>query len=387
MASLRNTAHPPPRRLRVLAALLGLVATASIVPLVTPTIANAAPGGSFDPDVPYIFLAQGDPRTSIYIGSTDATGALGFDLDDATGTRRMNALAYDTATNYLYAIDSDTKQVIRIGQDNVGTVLLDDAGDPVVVPASAGDHNAGAIGDDGLFYVAFSGGGNLYAIDVSDEGGDPGINGLVGSEPLSAPIGADIAASDGYLWTMIVSGGTSRFYRVDPGSGQVLLVPLLDQNGAVPPGGGNWGAAWTYGNGLLGFANNTSGRVLRISVANPTSAPVGTVLSIQNGQDSSNNDGAASPGPDVDLSIDKTARHITPTAAGNVAFDLTVTNESGFPSSDNMTTDVLPVGLLNPTTAEPNCSVALRTGAPTPDATCLRASAARWQLGRPRRSR
>lgn len=323
--------------------------------------AFAAPGDPFDPNLPQVFLGQGSPITSIYLGATDANGELTFTLDTATGSVLLNALAYDPVTNYLYAINSNNRQVLRIGQDNVVTVLLDGSSNPIVVPAAAGDYTTGAMGEDGIYYVAHhADASRLVAIDVNGTLGGPGI---LSSVVMSDPIGLDIAWSDGYLWSLRVANNASHFLQIDPLTGSVTERTLTDEDGNPPPNTGNWGAAWTFGNGLLGFSNNATGRVLRVRV-NPGVTPTGTIVSIQRGQGSSNNDGAANPGPDIDLSIKKAAVHITPTPAGDTRFELTVTNDSSFTSSGNMVQDVLPVDLLNPTTPDANCSVDLRTGGP-----------------------
>ena len=93
---------------------------------------------------------------------------------------------------------------------------------------------------------------------------------MIASRPLSQAWGAsDWTYADGFLWGMT----NNTVYRMNPTTGAV--------NTFTGPGAtaGTYGAAWTYGNGNLGFSNNTNGLVYQVSVSTPAATPTFTIVS------------------------------------------------------------------------------------------------------------
>jgi uncharacterized repeat protein (TIGR01451 family) len=160
--------------------------------------------------------------------------------------------------------------------------------------------------------------------------------------------------ADGYLWA--ASGAENLIQRIDPVTGTVDVFPVPAD---LFPGGDNiFGAAWTYGNGNLGFQDNLSGNVFQIAVTNPAAAtPTFSLVLSQPGPPNGLNDGTSSPGLPTDLAIAKTA---TPSVldGGRITYTLTVTNNGPGNSSGYFVRDALPAALSNATTSTPGCTIA-----------------------------
>ncbi|WP_159618185.1 DUF7507 domain-containing protein [Ruania rhizosphaerae] len=308
------------------------------------TPASAAPGDPFDAADPLVFVGQGQP-TGLYQAITNADGEVEFQTEGPTSPVTYNALAYNTGDNYLYAmVNSDDSQefpegsLIRIGQEGALTRVGTETYSTSII---------GAFGDDGLYYSAVSGNEELQVIDVS-------TGNLVDTIELDQPMygdlgGPDFALLDGYFW----GAGSGAITRTDPATGEVTYFPdVFSADLAIA------GAAWTFGNGNLGFSFNATGTVMQLEVENPDAdAPTFTVVSTGPGPSSTNNDGAASPGQPTDLSVDKTGpAALVP--GGTIEYTITVTNHGPGNSSGFTVSDTIPDMLLNPDTDEPNCTVA-----------------------------
>ena len=121
---------------------------------------------------------------------------------------------------------------------------------------------------------------------------------------------------------------------------------------------GVFGAAWTYGNGDVGFSNNTSGNIYEIRIANPASAsPTFTTVLSQAGPPSSNNDGTNAPGLSTDLALTKTASPAMVDPGGKITYTLTVTNNGPGNSSGYVLSDTLPSVLKSVATTSSGCTV------------------------------
>ena len=74
----------------------------------------------------------------------------------------------------------------------------------------------------------------------------------------------DFTYASGFMWGL--SGTT--IYRLNLSSGTVSTF-------AAPSGvaSGNFGAAWTFSNGNVGFSNNNTGAIYQMSIANPSGTP------------------------------------------------------------------------------------------------------------------
>lgn len=341
---------PPPRRgLRAIAAAGALALTLSSVGVAATALlaaapAQAAPGDPFDAADPYVFVAQGQP-TQLFRALTDASGTTSFEPEGEPAALSYNAIAYNPADDYIYAIASSSDgtipagALIRIGQGGVVTRV----GDGTVTGSALGTFGPA----DGHLYthVTVNGVPSLQVIDVT-------TGTVVATRPMTGGTvaGFDFAYKDGFLWTM----GAGAITRTDPVTGATArwTVPF-----ATDPGD-QGGAAWTYGNGNLGFSYNGSGTVYQVAVADPASAtPTFTLVSSNPGPSSSNNDGTASPGRPTDLSVAKTGPEAL-IPGGTVTYTLTVTNHGPGNSSGFVVDDSVPAPLTDVRIDDDGCTVA-----------------------------
>lgn len=346
--SLFDDDRPVRRPSRALSALLsgllvmgGLFATG----VVTAAPAQAAPGDPFPAADPLVFVAQGQP-TGLFKAVTDSSGTVTFQAEGPTSAITYNSIAYNTANNYLYGIGGGAGTIpnnalIRIGQNGVITRV-----GSTTYPSS----NGGAFGGDGLFYV-----GSNSASSTTLTGINVTTGAIARTVTLSQPMmSADFTYANGFFWGQTSGTGSSQIARINPANGVVTFFPApMFINGATDFAG----AAWTFGNGNLGFSQNVSGTVTQVAVTNPASAsPIFTLVSRSTGPASSNNDGAASPGQPTDLSITKTGPAIL-NRGGTVSYTLTVTNNGPGNSSGFTVSDTVPAPLTGVTTSSPGCTV------------------------------
>jgi uncharacterized repeat protein (TIGR01451 family) len=307
--------------------------------------AFAAAGDPFPAATPLVFIAQGSP-TGLFKAVQGPSGAVTFTAEGPVSPVTYNAIAYNPADNFLYGINSTTdasrpdlpvNSLIRIGQ---GGVITRVGTNPIPLA------NAGAFGPDGLYYTTFPGSHTLNAFNVTTGLLDHAVNLPV------AWVAADIAFSKGFIWGVAASS-PSTIGRLDPVSGDVTTFPIP----FMAPNDGA-GAAWTFGNGNLGFSQNGSGTVTQVAVTNPGAAtPTFTMVSQTPGPSSAFNDGAASGGLPVDLTIVKTGPSLLPVGGGTITYTLTVTNNGPGVSSGYAVNDPIPAGLTGAATTTPGCSI------------------------------
>jgi uncharacterized repeat protein (TIGR01451 family) len=313
--------------------------------------ASPAAAAAFNPASPTVFVAQGS-QTQLE-QAVESNGQLVFDNLGPVAGFRYNGMAFDTVNDYLYG-------VVIAGRPTAGDIVQIDADGATTdtgVNVNAGSRleDAGAFDTDNdtLYFGSSTAGANsLFSYDPA--------TGATGTVALtSAPKAADYAYAQGYLWGIgTMSGGT--IVRIDPATGTVTDFTIPS---GLLPGAPNdvFGAAWTYGNGDLGFSNNSSGLIYEISVADASAAtPSFSLVSSQPGPANANNDGASIPGLPVDLALTKTASPTAVADGGQITYTLTVTNIGPGNSSGYVVDDPLP-SLVNPSTPTTGCSIAAGT--------------------------
>jgi uncharacterized repeat protein (TIGR01451 family) len=314
-------------------------------------VARAA-GPPFDGATPTVFVAQGSPAQ--LEAAVQDNGQVVFQNVGAPAGIAYNAISYNTADNYIYGIATsgpDAGRVVQVDANGTPTVL----GIGVSAFSDNTTVNLGAFGPNGLLYVGRAGTvpvGDMSRLQVIDL-----ARGTTSVLNLSQPLdwaAADLTYAAGYLWA--ASGASDLIQRIDPATGTLDVFPVPAD---LFPGGDNiFGAAWTYGNGNLGFQDNATGTVYQIAVTNPASAtPTFSLVLSQPGPPNGLNDGTSAPGLPTDLAIVKDA---TPSVldGGRITYTLTVTNNGPGNSSGYFVRDVLPAGLVNATTSTPGCSIA-----------------------------
>ena len=230
----RSAVRPRTRALAALTAALLVLGGGAVASTVAPEAAYAAPGDAFDPADPYVFIGQDIP-TRLYTAITDASGTVSFTPEGPVANIGYNALAYNTANNYLYAISRSPAvtgfpagSLIRIGQGGVITRVGSNT-----FTASL----AGVFGPDNY----------LYILTASSTGaasqGLTRINVTTGAQVgsiinLSNPVGTstwgggpDFAYKDGYFWML----GYGYLVRVNPSNGQTTRWPLSTVLGSQAP--------------------------------------------------------------------------------------------------------------------------------------------------------
>ena len=332
---------------RRVGALLGSVTLLATVAqaLVTTTSASAAPGPAFTCTTPTIFLSQGNPTQLEY--SQYGSGSVTFTDLGAPYSTGYNALGFDPLNGYLYAYTaaSGSDQLLQIDSTGAVTSLGSVTGLP------SGAYLDGAFDPAGNLWVTAGDGSNVAEeIDVTST--PPTV---IQSLNLSATFYPDdFTYANGYLWGMDgFFTNKIKIYRLNILTGQ---VDTFNAPGQISTGTGLFGAAWTYGNGNLGFSNNSTGDVWQIAVTNPTGTPTFAVVSHYSGPSSTTNDGAACTALPTDLSVVKSGP-ATVAPNGTVTWTLAVTNNGPGGSSGFAVSDDVPAGVTNVATSTPGCSV------------------------------
>ncbi|MFZ0091251.1 MAG: hypothetical protein WAL63_17210 [Solirubrobacteraceae bacterium] len=305
----------------------------------------------FDPAQPTVFIAQGSP--TLLDQAQQSGGAITFTPVGATiPGLTYNAIGYDTCNNFIYAVQTSTA--------NGGTPgsIIQIAGNGSIsytgINVGAG-FNVGAFGPDANcddFYVGNSGGSTLSRVNLS--------TGVV--TPIGVGVaGPDLTYSNGYFWSMPAPNQIQRI-NVTPGQlGTTTFTVSTPPVGTSTPSG-PFGAAWTYGNGNVGFSNNTTGNIYQIAIANASSSsPTFTTVLSQAGPASSNNDGTNAPGLSTDLALTKTASPAMVDPGAKISYTLTITNNGPGRSSGYALSDTLPAGVTNAATTSPGCNVSAAT--------------------------
>ena len=245
-----------------------------------------------------------------------------------------------------------TGHLVRIGSTGEIEDLGAIRGDPFV---SANGANNGAFDGWGHFWVTSH--GNPFVDEVSI-GTSPGVTKPVRVSPRNDWQAVDFTFDGGYVWAMTATGRSVLLEWLDLSSGHV-------SSSRAPSGidaGSSFGAAWTYGNGNLGFDDNGNGELYQVSVADPTSSsPKFSFVSTYSGPVAANNDdGAACVPTPVDLSIVASAS--VPVGASSLLnVTLNVTNHGKGISSGYVIDDSFPTVVTRLTSSSPGCKVSGHT--------------------------
>ena len=308
--------------------------------------ANAA-AGPFNPAQPTVFISQG--TTTQLEAATQSGGSIIFtNVGSPTPGVTYNAIAYDTCNNYIYGVQTSTGNggtpgsIIRIASDGSISYPGINVGTGFNVGAFDGDASCDHL------YVGTSGTSSLTLVNLATSNVSTVA---VGSK------GPDMTYAGGYFWSM---AGVNQIQRISVTPGALgtttFTVSTPAVNGKLP--GGTFGAAWTYGNGNVGFSDNSTGNIYQLSIANPGSAnPTFTTVLSQAGPSSGVNDGTNAPGLSTDLGITKTASPAMVDPGGSITYTLNITNYGPGQSSGFALNDSLPTGLTNVATTTPGCQI------------------------------
>ncbi len=304
-------------------------------------------GQPFTCNPPTDFLSQGSPTTQLF-NSTTVANVTTYHMDGPPYSKTYNAIGFDLTNDYIYGIDVGTNTMIQI--DGTGHIIFSHAVSGLPKPPKNGSYNVGAFDAANNYWVMRSGTTTAYEIDA----GSPTPS-VIGTKSLSSTFApADWALDNGYMW------GTEdqTIYRTNLSTGSVSSWP---EPGIFPavggPNPGTYGAAWTFGNGNLGFSNNYLGTIFQVAVTNPSAVNPGfSLVSSYSGPVAGNsNDGTACGSAlPTDLGIVKTGPSTVP-AGGTITWQLTVTNYGPGPSSGFAVADNVPAGITNVSTSTPGC--------------------------------
>jgi uncharacterized repeat protein (TIGR01451 family) len=342
-------ATPVTRRRRSGAVLAALtIVSAVLSTLGAATSASADPGPAFTCTTPTIFLSQGDPTQLEY--SQYGAGSVTFTDLGAPYSGKYNALGFDPLNGYLYAQQG---QANGNGVDG-GLLQIDSTGAVTSLGAVTGlpvGNLDGAFDNAGNLWVTAGDGSNVaYEINVTSS--PPTVIQTLNLSETFYP--DDFTYANGYLWGMDgFFTNNIKVYRLNVITGE---VDTFNAPKAITSGTGIFGAAWTYGNGNLGFSNNSTGDVWQLAVTHPATTPTFAVVSHYTGPSSATNDGASCTAIPADLSIVKSGPAIVD-PGGTISWTLAVTNNGPGDSSGFAVSDTVPNGVTNVSTSTPGCTV------------------------------
>ncbi|MFC7623145.1 DUF6923 family protein [Microlunatus sp. GCM10028923] len=211
------------------------------------------------------------------------TQVIGIDMVDGTPTglgtlegRRVNAIAYNGLDDYIYGLDLQNDQMVRVGS---GPSVVE-LGWPEGLP----DLVVGDIDEDGRYWV--TDGLGWWVIDLVPGSDSYGTIVEEGEAPTPAGLstmGADWAHVPGTeaLWSIGVQDTDSVLVKFDLKTHERTVAANL---GVL--GGNTFGAVYADPDGFLYGSDNKTGDIFRVDVA------AGTVRKFSDGPASSVNDGA-----------------------------------------------------------------------------------------------
>ncbi len=301
---------------------------------------------------PMYFLAQekNDTNTTEMWHTTNTQSPWAYNQYPGSAyTGGYNAIGFDPANDFIYGIDGQNN-LLTIDSSGIVTNVQAIQG---TLPTGSNAPVVGAFGpvgsNDSTFYVTEGGSGSSTMWEINVVASQPKVTGSInftdaqGNPANFTPkdwtwgdIGTTAA---GYLWGL--EGNT--LYQVSP-AGVISTYNLSNSGISTDPG--DYGAAWTYENGDLGFSNNTTGDIYRIAVGGTATSPTfSTPLSnpdyYSGPAQAAMNDGTASCGTATSVIVQGGGTGGVPTN-GDVAFSVNVANlgpavSSGFVLRDKLT--------------------------------------------------
>lgn len=343
----------------------------------------------------------------------------------------VNALAYNASDNWLYAVSQGRigYHFVEAGTTSAGKkrlqiVTLEDPCFPAghllqIDPLTGEVHNLGKItapnstgygisggynrpwpndlwggvnvgffdrnNDYWVANASLSGSGHLYKIDVAKRVatstgntatvcGKDEQNYCARSEDYA--ILPPVLSTGNYAWGIKngwAANGRIILERIDISNGSIRtwdITGYKTASGQSIPIGHQWGKAWTYGNGNLGFGTSSSGAsstVLQLKVTDPDSTnPIFELVSLDNTAPTAYNTDGTSNGlvpVDVDLEVNKTYLG-EDQAAGRVTWRIDVFNKSASNGSSGfLINDEIPAGFTDlKIKTPPNAQVSVNQG-------------------------
>jgi uncharacterized repeat protein (TIGR01451 family) len=285
-----------------------------VVQYVQPTFATCSP-------TPY--LAQGSPSTLYEVGTSTNPFTFTPAGANATAPFGYNAADFNPADSYIYAVEANTNELIRIGADGSTFSLGPITGLPVAA------YPAGAIGPDGLLYIGAGSGNTIYKVD------------LVTRSATAVSLGATVTSGGDYAWyngEMYTSTG-GFLYKITPTSPTTATFSTV---GSIGVGNLPFGAMFSASNGIFGVSNSggfyqfdpVTGQATLIS-STPFTA--------------GNNEGAKCPNSPfvfaADLSVTKTDNQTTYIPGTNVTYTIVARNTGPYGVANALVNDPLPAGI------------------------------------------
>ncbi|KAK6529152.1 hypothetical protein TWF694_004364 [Orbilia ellipsospora] len=233
-------------------------------PNLTATVAHGIPNPQGTPNGP----AFGCDPAGFGIYVTDlyridiTNGATTLTFSNMDGGTYLNALAYNSMDNYLYAIESGTNRIMRITASGnivaVGTVT------------QAGNYVVGDIDRDGQYYISTTGSDGKYTWVQ--------INLSVFSGPYATQLRYSQITNGGYNiydWTLVPEVPAVAWSIVVASDGNLQLVRFdFNSNTVSVPGhynlgGAGCGAMFADVNGDIYCTGNTDGTLLKVNIGTP----------------------------------------------------------------------------------------------------------------------
>ncbi len=324
---------------------------------------------AFTCDIPTVYDAYNASVNKYTTLGQQTQGSTTFISLGTNTSWSYNAIAINPKDNLLYAIsnqDDATKgrgehllkidasgQILDLGL--ITGFLAKDLSSGTAAPS--GGLNTGFFDAAGNYWVSngsSAGTGTFYKVDLST------LKATAITGQTVFPRVNDWTYTQGYAW------GISTPTEADPAKRDNLVrldlataaVTYLGSVTTVGMPAFTYGAAWTYGNGNLGFDVNEGGGVFQLEIVNPTSAmPTFKLVARAAGPASSNNDGTACIAKPTDVSVtkDMTAPTTATVIVGDtVTWTITASNAGPGTSSGVTIKDAVPGGFTNVTATMDN---------------------------------